>query len=122
MGRRQSFLDISYAIVIGGIAILALLIIVSPVVIALMISFTEGRSLKFPPTGFSFTWYEQLFDPVKSRQIHRTAGNSLHIAAFSTLAHKAFAAVEEAEINPLLIKRDGEGVVAVDGLVVLRQA
>ncbi len=42
------------------------------------------------------------------------------IAAFSTLAHKAFADVAEAEINPLLVKRDGEGVVAVDGLVVLR--
>jgi acetate---CoA ligase (ADP-forming) len=42
------------------------------------------------------------------------------IATFSTLAHKAFAEVTEAEINPLLIKREGEGVVAVDGLVVLR--
>jgi succinyl-CoA synthetase beta subunit len=27
--------------------------------------------------------------------------------------------VAEAEINPLLVKREGEGVVAVDGLVVL---
>jgi hypothetical protein len=44
------------------------------------------------------------------------------IAAFSTLAHKAFADVAEAEINPLLVKRDGDGVVAVDGLVVLRRA
>ena len=85
MGRRQSFLDLSYGIVIGGIAILALLIIVSPVVVALMTSFTEGRSLKFPPTGFSFGWYEQLFDPVKSRPIHRAAGNSLEVAAMSTL-------------------------------------
>ena len=42
------------------------------------------------------------------------------IAAFSALAHGAFVDVAEAEINPLLIKRDGEGVVAVDGLVVLR--
>ena len=42
------------------------------------------------------------------------------IAAFSTLAHNAFADVSEAEINPLLVKGDGEGVVAVDGLVVLR--
>lgn len=42
------------------------------------------------------------------------------IAAFSTLAHKAFAQVAEAEINPLLVKREDEGVVAVDGLVVLR--
>lgn len=41
------------------------------------------------------------------------------IAAFSALAHKQFAGVAEAEINPLLVKREGEGVVAVDGLVVL---
>ncbi|WP_422001397.1 acetate--CoA ligase family protein [Reyranella sp.] len=40
------------------------------------------------------------------------------ITAFSTLAHADFAAVSEAEINPLLVKRAGEGVVAVDGLVV----
>ena len=45
----------------------------------------EGRSLKFPPTGFSFGWYEQLFDATKSRQIHRAAGNSLEVAALSTL-------------------------------------
>ena len=42
------------------------------------------------------------------------------IAAFSSLAHASFADVSEAEINPLLIKRDSEGVVAVDGLVVLK--
>lgn len=41
------------------------------------------------------------------------------IASFSALAHKAFADVAEAEINPLLVKPEGEGVVAVDGLVVL---
>ena len=47
MGRRQSFLDISYAVVIGGIALLAVLIIVSPVVIALMTSFTEGSAVLY---------------------------------------------------------------------------
>ena len=41
------------------------------------------------------------------------------ISAFSSLAHEAFADVREAEINPLLVKRQGEGVVAVDGLVVV---
>jgi hypothetical protein len=40
------------------------------------------------------------------------------ISAFSAIAHQVFAAVSEAEINPLLVKSDG--VVAVDGLVVLR--
>ena len=42
------------------------------------------------------------------------------IAAFSQLAHESFADVMEAEINPVLVKRAGEGVVAVDGLVVLK--
>jgi acyl-CoA synthetase (NDP forming) len=41
------------------------------------------------------------------------------IAAFSALAHEAFADVAEAEINPLLVKADGQGVVAVDGLVIV---
>ena len=77
MARRRSLGDISYGLVIGGLALLAAFIIVAPVVIVLATSFTEGQALKFPPKGFSFTWYEQLFDPGKSRQIHRTAGNSL---------------------------------------------
>lgn len=85
MARRRSLGDISYAILVGGIALLAVLIIVTPVIVALMTSFTEGRSLKFPPTGFSLRWYEQLFDPAESRQIHRAVSNSLEIAGFSTL-------------------------------------
>lgn len=85
MGRKRSLGDISYSLVIGGIAILALLIIVTPVVVALMTSFTEGRSIKFPPTGFSFRWYVQLFDESQSRQIHKAAGNSLMVACYSTL-------------------------------------
>lgn len=42
------------------------------------------------------------------------------IVAFSMLAlHKA-PAIAEAEINPLFVKPEGEGVVGVDGLIVLR--
>jgi putative spermidine/putrescine transport system permease protein len=84
MGRRQSLADLSYGLAIGGLALLALVIIVAPVVIVLTTSFTEGRSLKFPPTGFSLQWYEALFDPSKSRQIHRAVQNSLEVAAWST--------------------------------------
>lgn len=85
MGRRHSFADISYGLVIGGLALLAVTIIVAPVIIVLATSFTAGQAIKFPPQGFSLGWYEQLFDASKSRQIHKTAGNSLEIAAFSTL-------------------------------------
>ena len=84
MGRRRSLADLSYSLVVGTLAALALLIIVAPVVIVLTTSFTEGRSLKFPPTGFSLQWYEALFDASKSRQIHRAVYNSLEVAAWST--------------------------------------
>lgn len=84
MGRRRSFADLTYGLVIGSLALLALVIIIAPVAIVLTTSFTEGRSLKFPPTGFSLQWYEALFDPSKSRQIHRAVANSLEVAAWST--------------------------------------
>jgi succinyl-CoA synthetase beta subunit len=42
------------------------------------------------------------------------------IIAVSQLARLPEQEVSEAEINPLLVRREGEGVVAVDGLVVLR--
>ncbi|MGQ0752703.1 MAG: acetate--CoA ligase family protein, partial [Betaproteobacteria bacterium] len=38
------------------------------------------------------------------------------VSAFSRLA--AIADIQEAEINPLIVKREGEGVVAVDGLII----
>jgi len=85
MARRRSLADMSYGVVVGGIALLAVLIIVTPVIVVLLTSFTENRSLKFPPTGFSLRWYEQLFDPSASRPIQRAASNSIEIACLSTL-------------------------------------
>ena len=38
------------------------------------------------------------------------------MAAFSQLA--TFDDIAEAEINPLIVRKEGEGVVAVDGLIV----
>jgi hypothetical protein len=39
------------------------------------------------------------------------------VAAFSTLAHARAPVVVEAEINPLIVGAEGEGVAAVDGLI-----
>jgi succinyl-CoA synthetase beta subunit len=41
------------------------------------------------------------------------------ISAISFLACTQGVQVQEAEINPLIIRADGQGVVAVDGLVVV---
>lgn len=85
MARRRSLGELSYSLVVGGLAAIALLILVGPVLIVLATSFTESRSLRFPPTGFSLQWYAQLFDPVRSSQIHRAASNTLEVAALSAL-------------------------------------
>jgi succinyl-CoA synthetase beta subunit len=41
------------------------------------------------------------------------------VCALSQLS--AWEEVEEAEINPLLVKTDGGGIIAVDGLIVLKR-
>lgn len=85
MARRRSIGELAYTLVIGGLASLALVILVGPVLIVLATSLTEGRSIRFPPTGFSLQWYELLLDPVRSSQIHRAASNTLEVAALSAL-------------------------------------
>ena len=47
-----------------------------------------------------------------------TAALAKTVSAFSQLAY--IDSIAEAEINPLIVKRDGEGVIAVDGLIVQR--
>jgi putative spermidine/putrescine transport system permease protein len=84
MSRRSSPEAISYRLVIGGLSGLALLILVLPVVVVLVTSFTDSLSLKFPPPAYSLRWYRALFDPVKSAQIHAAALNSLIVAAAAT--------------------------------------
>lgn len=83
MGRQRNAAELSYTLIIGGLSIIALIILVGPVLIVLATSVTEGRSIRFPPTGFSFQWYALLFDPVRSRQIQVAAGNTLEVAAMA---------------------------------------
>src|SRR3981081_312068 len=80
MSRRVAPIDLSYSLVVGALAPIAIFILVGPVLIVLITSFPDNRSLKFPPTGFSLEWYAELFDAARSRQIHPAAGNSLEEA------------------------------------------
>jgi putative spermidine/putrescine transport system permease protein len=78
------------AFVYGG-GTLALLFLIAPIIIALMMSFTAGQTLQFPPQGFSLRWYTALFDPVESATEHLAAFNSLKIAGFAVLGSLLFA-------------------------------
>ena len=84
--RTQRAADLGYSAVVGILAGLGFLVLVGPVVIVLLTSLTEGRSIKFPPSGLSLQWYQLLFDPVRSAPIQRAALNSLQVAAVTMLA------------------------------------
>ncbi|WP_269580715.1 ABC transporter permease [Roseibium sp. Sym1] len=72
--------SLSYgAFVVGGGG-LCLIFLIAPVVVAILLSFTSGKTLQFPPPGLSLQWYERLIDPVLSERIHVAAWNSTKIA------------------------------------------
>jgi putative spermidine/putrescine transport system permease protein len=72
---------LSFRLVIGLLAALALLLLVAPTAVVVIVSFTSGFSLKFPPPGYSLRWYGELLD---AWQLHFAAANSLKVAAWST--------------------------------------
>ena len=104
--------DLAYLVVVGSLAGLGLLILVAPVVIVLLTSFTPSRSIKFPPSGLSLQWYQLLFDPVRSSQIHRAALNSLMVAVVAMACATALATLA----SVALARRSGTWPRAVDTL------
>lgn len=83
--QRSTPLDKSYAVVVGVLATLAITILIGPVLIVLIMSFTSSATMQFPPPGFSTEWYRELFDPARSGHIYTAALNSLQVAATATL-------------------------------------
>jgi putative spermidine/putrescine transport system permease protein len=79
------------ALAILALALLGLLILVGPVLIVLVTSFTTSQALRFPPPGLTLRWYHELFDPVRSAQIYRAAGNSLLVALLTSVVATALA-------------------------------
>jgi putative spermidine/putrescine transport system permease protein len=84
--HRLTGSDRLVALVILALAALGFLILVGPVLIVLITSLTSSRALRFPPPGLTFQWYRELFDPVRSAQIHVAAGNSLLVALLTAIA------------------------------------
>ena len=81
MARQSSGGDISYRLVLGLLSGIALLILITPVLVVLITSFTDSRSLRFPPPALSLRWYRSLFDAIQSEQIHMAAWNSVGASA-----------------------------------------
>jgi putative spermidine/putrescine transport system permease protein len=80
---QRSLLDRLYFTVIGALAGITMLLLIAPTAVVLIISFTGGITLKFPPPSWSLRWYVEL---IHSWEIIQPALTSLKVAALSTLA------------------------------------
>jgi len=80
-GRKRSFEAISFDVTMTVAALLALLLIIAPSLVVLIVSFTSGFSLKFPPPGYSARWYVELWN---AWQLHFAARNSFVVAMWAT--------------------------------------
>ena len=80
-GRKRTLEAISFEFVMTVIAMIALIIIIAPSLVVLIVSFTSGFSLRFPPPGYSWRWYAELWN---AWQLHFAAKNSLIVALWAT--------------------------------------
>ena len=81
LGRRNDLDTVTFHGVMGLLALAAIVILIAPTLIVVIVSFTSGFSLKFPPPGYSLRWYAALID---AWQLHFAAMNSLKIALWTT--------------------------------------
>src|SRR3954451_23999221 len=80
-GRKRTWEAVSFDVVMTVIALIALVVIIAPSLVVLIVSFTNGFSLKFPPPGYSARWYVELWD---AWQLHFAARNSFVVGISST--------------------------------------
>lgn len=107
--RENPVPAILYKVFVFGFGGLCVIYLIAPIVIALTMSFTSGQTLKYPPQGFSFKWYEALLDPVRSATEQIAAWNSLKIAGLAVLGSLLFAV--PATIGMTRMKRSTVGTI-----------
>ena len=84
-GWRMRPGDLPLAALIVALAGVALFILIGPVLVVLMTSFSTSAALKFPPPGYTLHWYADLLNPVRSHVIHEAALNSLIVASLASI-------------------------------------
>lgn len=73
--------ELTFRAVALALASAALFLLAAPTLIVMIVSFTSGLSLRFPPPGLSLRWYEAL---AESWQLQFAAANSLKVAVVAT--------------------------------------
>lgn len=82
MARRIDLQTLVFRVSIWTLAMLTLVLLIAPTLVVLIVSFTDGFSLKFPPPGYSLKWYGELID---ASQLHFAAWNSIKVAIATTV-------------------------------------
>jgi putative spermidine/putrescine transport system permease protein len=72
----------SFSVAIGLLSAVAIVLLIAPTLVVLIVSFTSGQSLRFPPPGWSLRWYEALL--TDSPDLWRAATLSLQVAGIAT--------------------------------------
>jgi putative spermidine/putrescine transport system permease protein len=80
--RREGPEAASFKLTMWGLAGLCFLLLVLPTLVIIIVSFTSGFSLRFPPPGYSLRWYGELLG---AWQLHFAAANSFKVAVWTTL-------------------------------------
>src|SRR3974390_3896493 len=81
MRRRVDLGTISLNLTLGLLAAACLVLLILPTAVVIVVSFTSGFSLRFPPPGYSFRWYVALLD---AWQLQLAALNSFKVATWTT--------------------------------------
>jgi putative spermidine/putrescine transport system permease protein len=79
--QRHGLAALTFRSTTGVLAALALFLLAAPTLIVVIVSFTSGLSLRFPPPGLSLRWYASLAD---SWQLQFAARNSLMVGVVAT--------------------------------------
>ena len=83
--------DLPLAAGIATLAALALVVLVGPVLVVVLTSFSTSAALRFPPPGLTLRWYGELFDPARSQVIQAAALNSVVVALLAATLATALA-------------------------------
>jgi putative spermidine/putrescine transport system permease protein len=75
--------DWPLATLIAVLALLAMVILIGPVLVVVVTSFSTSAALQFPPPGLTLRWYGELFDPARSHVIQQAALNSVIVATLA---------------------------------------
>ncbi|MCG8355759.1 MAG: ABC transporter permease [Kiloniellales bacterium] len=92
MTRRAPFQRLRAAAFVYGFAVLVLLFLVLPVLIVVPMSFSDTNYLAFPPKGFTWRWYEEIFtESIWTRPAWLSIRIAVLTAVFSTVIGTAAA-------------------------------